>query len=161
MAVDRRHWLRHVKEVIRSRHYTWLPRGLGGEKVDAAMAYLLTDIMHICKLAGVSFDDLLADARGRFATEESAELPAPNPLGLPPAITGDAIVAAYETNDPFEAEIVRARLEGEDIACRVDSRLQGGLKGKVDAKIVVESHDAERAATIVESMQDFISDLEA
>lgn len=70
MAIDRSNWLHDVEEIVRSRHYTWLPEGLGGEPVDVAMTYLLTDIMHICKRTGESFDELLAASRRQFENEE-------------------------------------------------------------------------------------------
>jgi hypothetical protein len=68
----REHWLDHVRDVIRSRHYTWLPEGLGGEPVDVAMTCLLTDIMHVCRRAGISFEDVSEAARRRFEEEESS-----------------------------------------------------------------------------------------
>ena len=71
MSVDRTQWLQHLQDVLRSRHYTWLPEGLGGEPVDVAMSCLLTDIMHICKMSGVSFDEVLAESRRRYVSEES------------------------------------------------------------------------------------------
>ncbi len=71
MTIDRENWLEHVENVIRSRHYTWLPEGLGGEPVDVAMTYLTTDIMHVCKRAGISWSDVLAEAEARFAREEA------------------------------------------------------------------------------------------
>lgn len=70
MTVDREDWHDHIKNVVRSRHYTWLPEGLGGEPVDVAMTYLTTDIMHVCKLAGISFDEILERGRKQFAGEE-------------------------------------------------------------------------------------------
>ncbi len=70
MTVDRKNWLDDVEAVIRSRHYTWLPEGLGGEPVDVAMTYLLTDIMHICKRTAASFDDILEQSRKQFREEE-------------------------------------------------------------------------------------------
>lgn len=70
MSVNRRNWLHDVEEVIRSRHYTWIPEGLGGESVEVAMTYLLTDIMHICKRTDASFDEILADSRKKFLEEE-------------------------------------------------------------------------------------------
>jgi len=70
MTVDRSHWLEDVEAVIRSRHYSWLPEGLGGEPVDVAMTYMLTDIMHICKRTGASFDDVLERSRAQFREEE-------------------------------------------------------------------------------------------
>ncbi len=78
MPVDREDWLDHVRNVVRSRHYTWLPEGLGGEPIDSAMAYLVADIMHVCHLQGIPFDDVLAKARARFDSEES-EVLASNP----------------------------------------------------------------------------------
>lgn len=71
MAVDREDWLQHVRDVLRSRHYQWLPEGLGGQPVDVAMTYLLTDIRHVCRLAGISFNDVLEESREQFLREES------------------------------------------------------------------------------------------
>ena len=67
----RDHWLDHIRDVIRSRHYTWLPEGLGGEPVDVAMTCLLTDIMHVCKRCNVDFDQILEASRKRFEVEEA------------------------------------------------------------------------------------------
>ncbi len=72
MSVPREQWLSHVKDVIRSRHYTWLPEGLGGEPVDVAMTYLVTDIMHVCRRAGISWEDVLAKSQEQFQREEAA-----------------------------------------------------------------------------------------
>ena len=66
----REDWLEHVEAVIRSRHYTWLPEGLGGEAVDVAMAYLMADIMHVCRRSGISWEDVLSRAREQFEREE-------------------------------------------------------------------------------------------
>lgn len=71
MYIDRSEWTKHVEQVLRSRHYTWLPEGLAGEPVDVAMTYLTTDIMHICRRAGIDWEDVLAAARERFQREES------------------------------------------------------------------------------------------
>jgi hypothetical protein len=73
MSIDRENWLEEVEAVIRSRHYTWLPEGLGGEPVDVAMTYLLTDIMHVCNRTAVSFDQILDIARKKFREEEREE----------------------------------------------------------------------------------------
>ena len=70
MPVDRSRWLDDVEAVIRSRHYNWLPEGLGGEPVDIAMTYLLTDIMHICHRTGASFETVLENSRKKFREEE-------------------------------------------------------------------------------------------
>ncbi len=70
MAVERSDWERHVIDVVRSRHYTWLPIGLGGEPVNIAMSYLVTDIMHVCKRTGIDWKKVLAEATSRFEEEE-------------------------------------------------------------------------------------------
>jgi hypothetical protein len=71
MDIDRSEWLKHVEQVLRSRHYTWLPEGLAGEPVDLAMTYLTTDIMHVCRRAGIDWEEVLDAARERFRLEES------------------------------------------------------------------------------------------
>jgi hypothetical protein len=71
MTIDRGDWLQHVQSIIRSRHYTWLPEGLGGEPVDVAMTWLMTDIRHVCKLAGISFDEVLERSREKFESEQT------------------------------------------------------------------------------------------
>lgn len=70
MAVDRSHWMDHVERVVRSRHYTWLPEGLGGEDVQTAMAFLTADIMHVCSLSGIDWQKVLKQAEQQFETEE-------------------------------------------------------------------------------------------
>ncbi|MEZ6132954.1 MAG: hypothetical protein R3C59_30150 [Planctomycetaceae bacterium] len=71
MTVDRTNWLDDVDDVIRSRHYTWIPEGLGGEPPDVAMTWVLTDIMHICRRANIRFDDVMHRALERFNSEEA------------------------------------------------------------------------------------------
>lgn len=66
----RRHWYRHIVDVIRSRHYTWLGSGLGGDPIDEAMVTITTDVMHICKRQGIDVDSLIAKSRARFEQEE-------------------------------------------------------------------------------------------
>lgn len=143
MAANRKHWLQHVKEVIRSRHYTWLPQGLGGESVEDAMTYLATDIMHICKLANIPVERVLERARAQFNEEEAAEFPSASPgLEMPhvlPEIDGDEVVTAYESNDVYDAEIVRGILQSEGIAARVDSTSQGGFTELVETKVLVHA----------------------
>lgn len=70
MTVSRSDWENHIEDVVRSRHYTWLPSGLGGEPVNAAMSYLVTDIMHVCLRTGTSWEKVLAEATARFEQEE-------------------------------------------------------------------------------------------
>jgi len=152
MSVDRTHWLHHIKDVIRSRHYAWLPQGLGGEPAEDAMTYLATDIMHICKRAGVPFDQVLERARRKFEEEEAAAADefttaaavAQNP-DAEPMVDGDEVVTAFTTNDVYEAEIVRGILQSEGIACRLDSTSQGGFTELFEIKLLVRARDADRA----------------
>ncbi len=153
MTVDRKHWLQHVKDVVRSRHYTWLPQGLGGEPAEDAMTYLATDIMHICKLTGVPFDQVLERARRKFEEEEAAEHTATAPTGAIPhtltEVDGDEVVVAYTTNDMYDAEIVRCVLQAEGIACRLDSKSQGGFTDLVETKVLIHARDADRAEATI------------
>jgi hypothetical protein len=71
MTVDRSDWSKHVESVVRSRHYTWLPEGLGGGPVDEAMAYIVADVMHVCKMAGIPWEDVLSRSHDRFNSEET------------------------------------------------------------------------------------------
>lgn len=153
MTVNRKHWLDHVKEVIRSRHYTWLPQGLGGQSVEEAMTWLATDIMHICKLAGVSAESVFDRARRKFDEEEAAQFPAAAPTAEIPHTLADQdggrIVTAYEANDVYDAEIVRGLLQGEGIACRLDSQSQGGFTDLVETKVLVHARDLDAARTAI------------
>jgi hypothetical protein len=77
MTVPRKHWQDHIEDVVRSRHYTWLPEGLGGQPVDVAMSCLVTDIMHVCRRTGTPWSKVVADATARFEMEQR-ELSIPN-----------------------------------------------------------------------------------
>lgn len=71
MSVDFRDtWLRDIDAVIRSGHYTWLPRGLSGKPVEEAMVTLTADIMHLCKRSGIPWDQVRAAAEEQFRREE-------------------------------------------------------------------------------------------
>lgn len=72
---NRADWDRHVDQVIRSQHYTWLGEGLGGVPLPEAMCDILADIMHICVRQGMSWDELVKRSRDQFL-RESAELAA-------------------------------------------------------------------------------------
>lgn len=72
MSVRKRaSWDRHVDQVIRSQHYTWLGEGLAGEIPQIALADILTDLMHICARQGISWEDLAARSRVQFEREEA------------------------------------------------------------------------------------------
>lgn len=74
----RDNWSHDIDEVIRSRHYTWLGLGLGGESIEEAMTSMMTDIMHICQREDLPFEQVLANGRAQFEREERAEAAAHN-----------------------------------------------------------------------------------
>ncbi|MEO8497617.1 MAG: hypothetical protein ABI614_21330, partial [Planctomycetota bacterium] len=55
---------------IRSRHYTWLGNGLGGDEVEVAITTLLADIMHICNRQGIGWESVLEHGYEQFQHEE-------------------------------------------------------------------------------------------
>lgn len=69
-ARNRVGWERHVDQVIRSQHYTWLAEGLGGAPLPQALTDIIADMMHICVRQGISWDDLVARSRAQFEREE-------------------------------------------------------------------------------------------
>ena len=70
-ARNRVRWDRHVEQVIRSQHYTWLGEGLAGEPLTEALTDIMSDIMHICARQGMSWEDLLTRSRAQFEREEA------------------------------------------------------------------------------------------
>jgi hypothetical protein len=70
-ARKRAQWDRHVNQVVRSQHYTWLGEGLAGEPPAEALTDILCDIMHICARQGVSWEQLVARSRAQFEREEA------------------------------------------------------------------------------------------
>ena len=72
MPIERRaKWSRHIDQVIRSKHYTWIAEGLGGAPLEQALVEIATDIMHICKRKGLSLEQLLKRSAIQFEQEES------------------------------------------------------------------------------------------
>ena len=72
MSTDcRANWAQRVQDVVRSRHYTWLGLGLGGEELEDAMATLVADILHICRHNGIEWEDVVEQGRAQFEEEES------------------------------------------------------------------------------------------
>lgn len=73
MSARRENWSRHVDDIIRSGHYTWIAEGLGGSEPREAMLQIMTDVMHICRRQGIPLNDLLAASRQLVEREEAAE----------------------------------------------------------------------------------------
>ena len=69
---NRLYWHRHIDQVIRSQHYTWLGEGLAGTPTGPALQDILADIMHICAREGISWENLVARSRAQFDREEAA-----------------------------------------------------------------------------------------
>lgn len=63
-------WLRRIEEIIRSRHYTWIAEGLGGDDVPDAIQQILADTMHLAHHAGLNWDEVYTAAREQFEKEE-------------------------------------------------------------------------------------------
>ena len=70
-AHNRKGWDRHVDQVVRSQHYTWLGEGLAGQPLSPALTDIVTDIMHICARQGVSWETLVTRSRAQFEREEA------------------------------------------------------------------------------------------
>ena len=68
-------WSRHIDQIARSRHYTWLGEGLGGEPLAAALVNISADMMHLCKREGIAFESVLEQGRAQFEQEESELTP--------------------------------------------------------------------------------------
>jgi hypothetical protein len=66
----RSNWSRHIDQVIRSQHYTWLGEGLGGAPPEEALVDIATDMRHICERQGISWEALLEKSRKQFEQEE-------------------------------------------------------------------------------------------
>jgi hypothetical protein len=64
-------WNRHIDQIVRSQHYTWLAEGLAGKPVSEALTHIVTDIMHICVRQGMSWETLVTRSRAQFEREEA------------------------------------------------------------------------------------------
>ncbi len=66
---ERRNWQQRVRNVIRSRHYQWLAECRDGDPVEDVVRDVATDLMHICREQGLSWEDLLARGRQQYEVE--------------------------------------------------------------------------------------------
>lgn len=69
---NRQNWSRHIAEVIRSRHYTWLGEGLSEESLRDALATMTTNILHICRREGIDVEAFLESCVTQCDAEEQA-----------------------------------------------------------------------------------------
>jgi len=83
------------------------------------------------------------------SSEASADVQAPDLL------RPDDVLEVYATDDPREAEIVRAALASEGVRCVIDGEQQGGLMGLpiMEVKLLVRAQDADRARAFIEKHQ--------
>ena len=68
---SRANWYRHIEQVLRSKHYTWIAEGLAGAPVDQALVAITADLMHICRRSGLSWEDLIARSQQMCEREEA------------------------------------------------------------------------------------------
>ncbi len=66
---QRRNWQQRVRNVIRSRHYQWLAECRDGDPVEDVVRDVATDLMHICREQGLSWENLLAQSERQFELE--------------------------------------------------------------------------------------------
>lgn len=67
----RNNWSRHIDQVLRSRHYTWLAEGLAGAPLEQALTEITADMMHMCERSGISWESVLEQSHELFSQEES------------------------------------------------------------------------------------------
>ena len=70
----RSHWSRHIDQILRSRHYTWLAEGLAGAPLEQALTEITADIMHMCQCAGIPWETVLEKGGELFSHEEESNL---------------------------------------------------------------------------------------
>ena len=73
--VTRADWSRHIEQVLRSKHYTWIAEGLAGAPVDEALVAITADLMHICHRSGLSWEELAARGQRLCEREETEQRP--------------------------------------------------------------------------------------
>lgn len=59
------------------------------------------------------------------------------------------LVTVYILNDPAEAELLKAELRGEGIACEIEGERQGGFTGLLEIAVQVRAKDADRARRFI------------
>ena len=60
------------------------------------------------------------------------------------------LVRVYTVNEPTHAELIRAELQIEGIACEVSGENQAGLAGVLSIEILVRAKDYDRAHAFIE-----------
>ncbi len=68
--------------------------------------------------------------------------------GMPGAMD---LVEVYTVTDPSLAEIIKATLQRDGIACWIEGENQAGLAGVLTISLLTRARDADRARRIVKS----------
>lgn len=71
---NRTDWSRHIDQIRRSQHYTWLGEGLAGAPPREALLEILADIRHLCRREGLSWDELVEDSATLCDREECDQM---------------------------------------------------------------------------------------
>ena len=61
------------------------------------------------------------------------------------------LVTVHTTHDPTKAELIKAALNDEGIACEISGENQGSFSGVLDITILVRAVDADSARKFIES----------
>lgn len=62
-----------------------------------------------------------------------------------------SLVEVYTVTDPVQAELIRASLQNEGIACWIEGESQAGLAGVLTISLRTRALDADRARRIIEA----------
>ena len=68
---SRGNWSRHIDQILRSKHYTWIAEGLGGAPLREALVSITADVMHMCHRSGISWEQLVAESERQCKREET------------------------------------------------------------------------------------------
>ena len=60
------------------------------------------------------------------------------------------LIRVYTVNEPTHAELIRAELQSEGIACEVSGENQAGFAGVLTIEILVRAKDHDRAHAFIE-----------
>lgn len=63
----------------------------------------------------------------------------------------EELITVHTVKDPALAEIIKAALHDEGIACEIGGEAQAGLAGALDIDILVKAVDADRAKHLIDS----------
>lgn len=68
-ATRRHNWQQRVRNVLRSRHYQWLAECRDGDPVEEVIKDVATDLMHLCREKGLTWEQVIEESRRQFEAE--------------------------------------------------------------------------------------------